>query len=488
MTDAASTLAQCKKERGAMLRGLAIRPVYSETSTIGMKRPRSQSGERNPVSASTLVDRHPGKMERLLWTCIPDMHKPEPPEARNGSTIFIDDVIASTDPSPFGHSDLTAYDHAHWLKPSLPQHEKSAMTTPEVLPLYSLACELKRQANTHTNSEEMNDVDQASAASSLPLSQSDPSQLKTSKASGSSNVSWVPQAHEIRNALQVVPGSVARQQRRGAVSAAVREALTLMGQVITRTVVLSGKPSDNIVKEFCKEVGIDLWEDTTLHAFCHGLVANGISHENSCTFGKSALLPRFQGLTRPATRDLVNAAIEIAAVQPRAVVMAVLVPALGAEPSGACVELSLRVAKTLSADIILFMLSQLMANTSTGLKEKRDDAKRNETPGSIALQASDNTFGLLKSLLLKKDLVLSSECIINLTEWFHMHTDNFAQNVKFASAIHTMLTRHKANPSLIKRIDRFEQIVRGLDSFVKKSSLAAIRKIRQKNVRATENS
>ena len=61
-----------------------------------------------------------------------------------------------------------------------------------------------------------------------------------------------------------------------------------------------------------------------------------------------------------------------------------------------------------------------------------------------------------------------------------MHTDKFAQNVKFASAIHTMITRCKANPSLIKCIVRFEQIVRRLERFLKKSCLAAIRKIRQK--------
>ena len=142
----------------------------------------------------------------------------------------------------------------------------------------------------------------------------------------------------------------------------------------------------------------------TLSAFCHELLGTGLSHENSCAFGTYVLLPRFRALARPASRDIVNAAIEIASAQPSAAVDAILFPALRGTPSAACVELVSRVAKTLNADMVSILISRLMG---------KDMANTSNTSGrgsaTQTLLASDNTFGLIKSLLLKKGIILSQK-------------------------------------------------------------------------------
>jgi hypothetical protein len=245
--------------------------------------------------------------------------------------------------------------------------------------------------------------------------------------------------------------------------------------------------NSNGVQQFCEEIAIRLWEDTTLHAFCHGLVATGLSHENSCLFGTYALLPRLQALSRPASRDLVNATIEVASAHPRAMVRSILLPALSGAPPAACVELVSRVAKTLSADMVSVLLSQLVGqdmsnNTSNGTS----GGSSGSGSGGRVLHASDHTFGLMKVLLLKKGISLSSENVLNLIVWFEQHAESNVKNVKFGSAVHTLITRHGGNPAIMRLLDRLERLLQRLESFMKKSSLAAVGKLRKRHSRKTK--
>ena len=134
-----------------------------------------------------------------------------------------------------------------------------------------------------------------------------------------------------------------------------------------------------------------------------------------------------------------------------------------------------RVSQDVNADMVSILISRLMG---------KDMANTSNTSGrgsaTQTLLASDNTFGLIKSLLLKKGIILSSENVLGLTAWFEEHAEENLKNVKFASAVHTLITRHGSNPALCRILERLERLLQRLQSFMKKSSLAAIRKLRKK--------
>ena len=271
-------------------------------------------------------------------------------------------------------------------------------------------------------------------------------------------------------------------------------------------VIGSGGP-DNYFDKVCQWLALDAWTEESVQDLCKQLVALGLSQDNTFVLARRALLPRVLLLKRPASRTMVNMTVELITSQPKAIVDSTLLPALLDQAcSSSSVELVSRVAKNLSKDDIVRFVGLLVGGDGTGgggggggggsgggSSSSVSSSSSNDSTNTILLP-SDSTLGLLKTLLSIKGVVLTSPPVLHrLIEWFDgcllSNPTKYSTSMKLASVVHAFITKQlskqKTKGSSPQRqqhqhdcIARAERLVSKLNTFMTKSSLVALNKLK----------
>jgi hypothetical protein len=300
-------------------------------------------------------------------------------------------------------------------------------------------------------------------------------------------------AHHLCSVFRSKSGETKSTKQKREIALIMKDVLSLFAGVI------GSGGQHNYFDNVCKKLALDTWSEESIHDLFKQLSALGLSQENTYILAKHALLPRVLALKRPASRTLVNMAVELLSLQPKAIINSTLVPVLFEKGcSSSSVELVSRVAKNLSVDHVVHFVGLLVdANNSNisgdiggggggGSGGGGNSTKQNHN----VLPTSDSILGLLKTMLSVKGVLLSEPRVFSqLTEWLNScllsNPKKYAKSMKLASVVHVFVTKQLSQQSQEVKtqqyhdcIARIEELVLKLNTFMTKSTLTALGKLK----------
>ena len=273
-----------------------------------------------------------------------------------------------------------------------------------------------------------------------------------------------------------------------------REISLVMKDVVSLfTDVLGSGRNNSHFERVCMLLALETWSEESLHHLCKQLVSLGLSRDNTSMFARMSILPRVFLLKRSASRTLVNVMMDLSKSQPQSVVDGVMIPSLlhGGEKecTAASVELVSRVAKSLPTEQVTRFIGVLLAGEATS---------QGGSGGGRRVSISEQSLVLFKSLLSLKKLNLPpAPHVEELIGWFERclqsNENVMSKSMKLASAVHVLITKHlkKRNGGgagggggsssiggIHDHVGRVESLVTKLNTFMTKSSLAALNRLK----------
>lgn len=265
-----------------------------------------------------------------------------------------------------------------------------------------------------------------------------------------------------------------------------REIALIMEDVVSLFTDVIGRGGKyNYFDQVCEKLVLDAWSEESVHDLFKQLSALGLCQENTYILAKRALLPRVLALKRPASRTMVNMTVELLSSQPMAIIDSTLVPVLfERESSSSSVELVSRVAKNLSVDHVVHFVGLLVDTGGSGGGGGGNTTKQKKN----VLPSSDSALGLLKTMMSVKGATLSEPRVfIQLTEWLNgclvSNPTKYSKSMKLASVVHVFVTKQLSKQGREVHVQhdcvtRIEQLVLKLNTFMTKSTLAALGKLK----------
>lgn len=207
--------------------------------------------------------------------------------------------------------------------------------------------------------------------------------------------------------------------------------------------------------------------DEALLTACQAAAKADVSGRAAAAFIAAVLQPRVVALEQPASRTLFSALLALLAAHPRPMLDELVVPSLrrgsSHAMSAAQAEALTRLLKELPQPLLGAALSGFLAEA---------EADHGDTGSSNGW--SEAQVAVLQTLLTRKP-TLDAACIAALLVQADANVEALRKSLKFASLLNTLVRSH--GPQLRPHVQEVRRIAERLESFMKKSILAAVAKL-----------
>lgn len=212
----------------------------------------------------------------------------------------------------------------------------------------------------------------------------------------------------------------------------------------------------------CAEIAVESLPDEALLCACQAAAQPQVSGRAAAAFMGAALRARLAGLEQPASRTLFNALIALLHAHARPLVDELLVPIMrlaGGALRPPQVEALSRLLKELPEALLGKALADFLAGE-----------------GGVPVAWAEPHVALLQALVARKP-PLDHACLAELLVQADANADALRKSLKFASLLATLVKTHGAQ--LRPSLPSLRRVVERLDTFMRKSILAAVGKLEQ---------
>ena len=224
--------------------------------------------------------------------------------------------------------------------------------------------------------------------------------------------------------------------------------------------------SDATAETALQLVGCDQASDAALHVLADSFSQQGcVAHAASC-FARFALFPRLLKLHQPASRPLVNALLALRSHQASALLNQVMLPLfwsfsdLDSEKVNARVEVLGRVVKGLPQyKLPLFVHGALLGQ------------------GERTCVWTESQATVLQLVLACRP-ILNDECVLTILQQADANAGALRRSLKFSNLVFTLVRVY--GPQLTPHVGAARSLAAQLDTFMRKTALAAVNKITEK--------